>query len=124
MADGTGGFKELAAWQQGMALVRQIYAATKAWPRDEQFGLTAQVRRAAVSVPSNIAEGHARTGPREFLHHTSIAFGSLAEVETQLLIAADLGYLNPDTTQALLNGLVAARRPLSGLLRSLRSKST
>ena len=107
-----------------MELVTQVYAATRSWPNEERFGLTSQVRRAAVSVPSNVAEGHARTGPREFYHHVSIAFGSLAEVETQLTIANRLGYLNEERTQQLLECLIEARRPLSGLLQSLRSPKT
>jgi four helix bundle protein len=116
----ASGFKGLVAWQRAMELVECIYAATAGWPEAERFGLAAQVRRAAVSVPSNLAEGHARSGPREFLHFVSMAFGSLAEVETQVLIADRLGYLDTDTKQHLLDGIIAARRPLSGLLRSLR----
>lgn len=116
-----GGFKELGAWQRGMELVTRVYGATRTWPNDERYGLTSQIRKAAVSVPSNIAEGHARTGPREFLHHVSIAFGSLAEVETQILIANRLGYLDAEQTQQLLAHVVNARRPLSGLLHSLQS---
>ena len=120
----NGGFKDLAAWQRGMDLVAQVYAATRSWPNEERFGLTSQVRKAVVSVPSNVAEGHARSGPREFLHHVSIAFGSIAEVETQLLIAKRLGYLSEEQTQQLLECLIDARRPLSGLLQSLRSPKT
>jgi four helix bundle protein len=120
----NGGFKELAAWQRGMDLVAQVYAATRAWPDEERFGLTSQVRRAAVSVPSNVAEGHARSGPREFFHHVSIAFGSLAEVEAQVLIAKRLGYLNQEQAHPLLECLIEARRPLYGLLQTLRSPKT
>ena len=119
-ATATGGFKDLAAWQRGMDLVAHVYSATRSWPSDERFGLTSQIRRAAVSVPSNIAEGHARTGSREFLHHVSIAFGSLAEVETQLLIATRLRDLNAEQSQETLHRVIEARRPLSGLLHSLR----
>src|SRR5215203_1927716 len=104
-----------------MELVTQVYAATRSWPYEERFGLTSQVRRAAVSVPSNVAGGHARTGPREFFHHVSIAFGSLAEVETQVLIANRLGYLDAKHTQWLLSHVIDARRPLSGLLQSLHA---
>ena len=120
----VGGFKELAAWQRGMDLVAQIYASTRSWPNEERFGLTSQVKKAVVSVPSNVAEGHARTGPREFYHHVSIAFGSLAEVETQILIARRLDYLNEERTQQLLECLAEARRPLTGLLQALRSPKT
>ncbi len=117
---GRQGFRDLVAWQRAMALVTAVYEATRLWPREEQFGLTAQVRRAAVSIPSNIAEGHGRFGPREFLHHLSIAFGSLCEVETQLLIADRLAYGDPQTTQALTAQLTEVRRLLRGLIRSLR----
>lgn len=76
-----------------MALVRVVYEATRSFPLHETYGLTSQVRRAVVSVPSNIAEGAARDGPKEFSRFLSLARGSLSELETQLLIAADLGYL-------------------------------
>ncbi len=123
MADSSriGGFKDLGAWQRGMDLVTLIYSTTRQWPSEERFGSTSQVRRAAVSVPSNVAEGHGRTGPREFLHHVSIAFGSLAEVETHILIATRLGYLDEGQARQLLNCVIDARRPLSGLLQSLRT---
>jgi four helix bundle protein len=84
------GFQELIAWQKAMALVTAVYRATGNWPRDELYGFTSQVRRAAVSIPSNLAEGHGRTGPREFAHHVSVAYGSLCELETQVLIAEQL----------------------------------
>ena len=79
-----------------MALVRAIYEATKTFPPQELYGLTMQIRRSAVSVPSNIAEGAARSSGREFAHYLSIAKGSLSELETQLLIGKDLGYLKGD----------------------------
>jgi four helix bundle protein len=93
-----------------MALVRVVYLVTQSFPADEQFGLSSQLRRAAVSVPSNIAEGAARRSKREFAQFLSVARGSLAEVETQVLIARDLGYLVQD------EDILAA---VSGLLRSI-----
>ncbi len=122
---GSGqGYRDLIAWQKAMGLVRAIYEATRRWPRDEQFGLTAQVRRAAVSIPSNIAEGHGRSGPREFAHHLSVAYGSLCETETQLLIAGELAYNDQRTTDALLSQTADVRRLLRGLLRSVRSSAS
>ena len=89
-------YKELIVWQKGMDLVEQVYLATKAFPKEELYGLTNQLRRAAVSVPSNIAEGQARNSTSEFCNFLSIARGSLAEVETQLLLAIRFKYLSED----------------------------
>ncbi|HET8626374.1 MAG TPA: four helix bundle protein, partial [Thermomicrobiales bacterium] len=75
-----GGYRELIAWQKAMDLVEHVYVATGAWPSEERFGLVQQVRRAAVSVPANVAEGHGRTGSKEYLHHLSLAVGSLHEL--------------------------------------------
>jgi four helix bundle protein len=91
-------FRELVAWQRAMQLVTEVYRLTEQFPRKETYGLTSQIRRAAVSVASNIAEGQARHSHREFLRFLSIARGSIAEVQTQLLIAQNLSYV--DTTQA------------------------
>src|SRR5271170_2026601 len=111
-------YKDLIAWRKAMELVTDIYRATRAFPRDELYGLTNQLRRAAVSVPSNIAEGQARFSQKEFHHFLSIARGSLAEIETQLFLAKELGYLsvtkcaaliaNADELGRILNGLAAA----------------
>jgi four helix bundle protein len=122
-ATGKSGFQDLIAWQKAMALVTTIYRATRDWPREELYGLTSQVRRAAVSIPSNLAEGHGRTGPREFAHHVSIAYGSLCELETQVLIAEQLGYSNADTSKRLTAQMMEVRRLIRGLLRSLRGST-
>jgi four helix bundle protein len=87
---------ELDAWTVSRSLVKAVYLLTKAFPKEELFGLTSQMRRAAVSVPSNIAEGAARAGDREFAQFLNISRGSLSELETQLLIASDLGYIKSD----------------------------
>lgn len=89
--------RQLDVWQDSVALVEAIYRFTAAFPADERFGLTAQLRRAAVSIPSNIAEGAARRSRKEYLHHLSIARGSLSEVETQIVIASKLGLGLPNT---------------------------
>lgn len=88
-------YKDLIVWQKSRALVRLIYILTKKLPRDELFGLTNQIRRAVVSIPSNIAEGYSRGSNKEFIHFLRIAKGSAAEVETQLILCTDLGYLSP-----------------------------
>jgi len=87
--------QNLDAWQQGMRLVKMPYVATQAFPGEERYGLTAQMRRAAVSIPSNLAEGAARTTKKEFAQFISISKGSLSELETQILISSELGYLAP-----------------------------
>ena len=107
-----------------MALVTAVYQATKNWPRDEQYGLISQVRRAAVAIPSNIAEGHGRSGPREYAHHASIAYGSLCELETQILIDEQLQYADTNTTAELLTLTDEVRRLIRGLLRSLQSPAS
>src|SRR6266566_2089196 len=89
-------YLDLQVWQIAMQLVVDIYTISKVFPTDERFGLTAQIRRAAISVPSNIAEGRSRMGPAEFRRFVSIARGSVAEVETQLAVAEALAYVNAE----------------------------
>ncbi|MBK6424006.1 MAG: four helix bundle protein [Gemmatimonadetes bacterium] len=86
-------FERLEAWRACHALALQVYSATKTWPREERYGLTSQVRRAAVSAVSNIAEGAAKRGPREFGRYLDIALGSLAELACQLMLARDMGVM-------------------------------
>jgi four helix bundle protein len=85
-------YKDLKIWQRGMGLTKMIYRLSKTFPPDERYGLALQMRRAAVSIPSNIAEGQARRGTKEFVHFLALASGSLAELETQILLSLDLGY--------------------------------
>jgi four helix bundle protein len=96
-------YKDLIAWQKAMQFVAVIYRETRQFPKEERYGLTNQLRRAAVSVPSNIAEGQARFSQKEFKHFLSQARGSLVEIETQLLISQSLGYLPAKSTQVLMN---------------------
>ncbi len=100
-----------------MALVKSVYEATGTFPQEEIYGLTAQMRRAAVSIPSNLAEGAARTGRKEFAQFLSIAKGSLSELETQLLISAELGYLDPK--HSIFQLVEEVSRLLSGLHRNV-----
>ena len=103
-----------------MALVRSVYEATRGFPREETYGLAIQLRRAAVSIPSNVAEGAGRDGHREFLRFLSIARGSLSELETQLLIAADLGYLPVE--HSAFASLERVSRLLTGLHKKLAAR--
>ena len=112
-------YRDLVVWQKAMDLVTAIYRVTKNWPRDEAFGLTSQIRRAAVSVPSNIAEGRGRGSSNEFRSYLSVAYGSLIELETQVQIARNLEYLTPDAAADLLAAAGEVGRLLNGLRKSL-----
>lgn len=112
-------YRDLAVWNRAMQLARAVYRATDAFPDNERFGLTNQMRRAAVSVPSNIAEGHARSTTADFLRFVSITLGSLAELETQVFLAIDLGYVEPRTAETLLDDADAVGRMLRKLQLSL-----
>jgi len=117
------GYKDLIAWQKGMELVAAIYDATDGFPPQEQFGLVSQLRRAAISVPSNIAEGKAHYSNRDFVRFLRHARGSLAEIETQVLIAQQRRYLPATTTAELAQQLDELGRILSGLINSLSRES-
>ena len=112
-------YKDLVAWQKSMDLVTATYRVTAIFPKDELFGLTSQLRRAAVSIPSNIAEGQGRLSEKEFRYFLGQARGSLMEVETQLQIAENLGYLQKEQTAALLQSCAEVGRILNGLLASV-----
>ncbi len=103
-----------------MSLVTNVYNLIKTFPKEEIYGLSGQLRRAIVSVPSNIAEGQGRDSVKEFIHYLSISYGSLMEVETQLQIAANLGYLKQVEVDKLLEQTAEVGRLLNGLFRSLR----
>jgi four helix bundle protein len=111
--------KDLDIWQRGIELVVHIYEATKAFPKDEEYGLKSQMRRAAVSYPSNIAEGAARSSRREYVHFLGIARASLSELETQLFIAERLKYLKP---AGLLEEVEALRRKTLNFFKYMRSE--
>ena len=115
-------YQDLIAWKKSMALVTEVYLRTRGFPAAEVYGLTAQLRRAAVSIPSNIAEGHGRRSTGEFKQFLGNARGSLAEVETQVLIARDLCYLNLDQSEKLLHSAAEVGRIINGLLGSLNRK--
>ena len=115
-------YRDLLVWQKAMDWVAAVYADTGSWPSDERFGLTSQLRRAAVSVPSNIAEGCARRSTPEFLRFLSIARGSLAEAETQITLGDRLTYLDQERTRSLLPSADEISRMLAGLISKLEER--
>ena len=116
-------FKELRVWQDAMKLAVAVYHQTAAFPKHELYGLAQQMRRAAVSVPSNIAEGKGHYSDREFSHFLLHARGSLLELQTQTLLAQELQYLPEEQAQRLLETVNRVGRSLSGLINSLREKA-
>ena len=112
--------KDLDAWKKAIELVEAVYGLTKAFPKTEMYGLTNQLRRAAVSIPSNIAEGAARSSTKEFVQFLHIALGSVSEVETQLIIAQRLDYA--DDANSIEEQIEAVRRLILGLIRYLRRR--
>jgi four helix bundle protein len=114
-------FRDLAVWQKSMALTVRVYQYTDKFPRSETFGLTSQIRRAAVSIPSNIAEGKANGGQR-YRRHLKFALGSNAELQTQIELATQLNFLTDDVGRDLLEATAEIGRMLAGLLRALPKK--
>lgn len=112
--------KELNVWKESMKLVKDVYLSLKDFPSEEQYGLCSQMRRSAVSIPSNIAEGSGRDNNKENIRFCYIAQGSLSELETQLLISVDLEYIKPD--HALFKQVTTVQKLLSGYIRHLQSK--
>jgi four helix bundle protein len=114
-------YRDLIVWQKAMELVMLVYRSTKSLPKEEVYGLMSQMRRAAVSIPSNIAEGQGRNTKRDFRNFLSIAMGSLRELETQILIAKGLNYFTEATTTQLCNLTETVGRLIRGLAKSLIS---
>ena len=117
-------FKKLAVWQKAHEVALSLYKATAGFPADERYGLTSQMRRAAVSAGSNIAEGCGRDGAAELSRFLQIAMGSASELEYQLLLARDLGYLNEAEYGPLADGISEASRMLYSLIQKLRTKDS
>jgi four helix bundle protein len=117
-------YRDLIAWKKAFDLTLQIYRDTSGFPPEERFGIVAQLRRASVSISSNIAEGQGRKTPGEFLHHLHIALGSLAEVEMQILISDALGYFIANQTPKLLASTAEVGRLINGLIKFLRTRNT
>ena len=112
-------YRDLLVWQLGTKIALAIYRQTTSFPREELYGLTSQLRRAAVSIPSNIAEGQGRRSPREFVNFLSIAYGSVREVETQVEIARRLGYLASEDASRLVDQMDEVGRLINGLSQSI-----
>jgi four helix bundle protein len=121
MQNNINDFKDLEVWRKSMQLVKKVYHLTRQFPKSEQYGLTSQIRRSAVSIPSNIAEGHARIGIKEYQHFISIALGSSAELETQIILGQELEYPFADDSE-MLQSIQSIRMMLNKLYSSLSRK--
>ncbi len=113
-------YKDLVVWQKSMELVEKVYRMTQLLPEDERWGLVSQIRRAAVSIPSNIAEGYGRQATGEYHHHLSISRGSLLELETQVLLCEKLGYLQHEKTCLVLADIQSISKMLGSLINKLK----
>lgn len=124
MSPSIQSYRDLIVWQRGVELSLDLYRCTGDFPADERFGLVSQLRRAAVSVPSNIAEGYGRGSKQDYLRFLKVARGSLFELETQMTIACRLGYLREQLFDRLDELSKEVGRVLSGLIRSLESEAS
>jgi len=120
----NGSYRDLKVWRSSMKLVLKVYTSTKAFPKDELYGLVSQMRRASVSIPSNIAEGKGRLSDRDRTHFYLQARGSLLELETQTLIARELNYLSMAESEALVHETEEIGRMLNGLVQAIRPCTT
>jgi len=116
-------YRGLVAWQQAMNLADEVYRLTRTWPQEELYGMTSQARRASVSVASNIAEGQGRNSPGDFVRFLSIAYGSLCETETLLLLAIRIGLSDEKRIDPLLAASASVARLIKGLIRQLRARN-
>ncbi|MCL7753342.1 four helix bundle protein [Polaribacter sp. Z022] len=115
-------FRDLLVWQKSMSFVTEIYAESKSFPKEETFGLNSQIRRSAVSIPSNISEGYGREGVNDYLRFLNIAIASLFELQTQLEIAFNLKYIKKEDFDTLYESSREIERMLSSFIRSIKSK--
>jgi four helix bundle protein len=121
-SNGAQSYRDLLVWQKAMVLAKEIYKITASFPPEEKFGLISQMRRAAVSVPSNIAEGQARNTTGEFIVFISHAEGSLAELDTQLTLAVELDFSSSEKAKPCIDSVTELRRMLNGLRRALKNQ--
>ena len=117
-----GNFKELLVWKKSIEFVTEIYEITAAFPSEEKFGLVSQIRRSAVSIPSNIAEGNARRSSADYIQFLKIARGSGAEVETQIIISKNLGFIEEVKSEELTSKITEIMKMINGLINYLKTK--
>ena len=115
-------FKDLKVWQKSYQLSLEVYKITKGFPQEEKYSLTSQMRRSAVSIPSNIAEGYGRKTTLDYINYLYIAYGSYCELETQILLSGDLGYIKVEKLDELQDGIREIERMLKALIKSLEAK--
>lgn len=115
-------FKELNVWQKSYELCLKLYSVTAKFPKEEKYGLTSQIRRSAVSIPSNIAEGYGRKTTLDYIRMLYIAYGSVCELETQILLAGDLGFIERRATDPIKTDIGEIERMVKALIRSLENK--
>ena len=115
--------KELKVWQKGIELVKVIYSETDSFPKAELFGLTSQIRRSAVSIPSNIAEGAGRNSDKEFIHFLYITLGSASELETQIIISKELNFLETDKAEIIQEMIFEIIKMTSSLIKSIKTRT-
>ena len=115
-------FKELKVWQKSYQLCLDVYKVTKGFPKEEKYGLTSQIRRASVSIPSNIAEGYGRKTTPDYVRSLYVAYGSICELETQIMLCGDLTYIEEENLRGIQNDIREVERMLKALIRSLENK--
>ena len=119
----SGSYQDLAVWQKAMVFAKDVYIITKCYPNSELYGLTSQIRRGAVSIPGNIAEGWGRKSKGDFIRFLAVARGSAAELETEILLSSEIGILSKDQSEPVLQNLTEIRKMLNALIKSLKAKS-
>jgi len=115
-------YRDLIVWQKAMILAKETYRITRPFPRDEIYGLTSQIRRAAVSIPSNIAEGWGRKSRRDFIRFLTIARGSATELESEILLSSEIGYLSKEIAESFIKDTIEIGKMLNSLIKSLQAK--
>jgi len=115
-------YRDLDVWKKSIRLIKHVFILTEKFPKQQQYGLSKQVQSSAVSIAANIAEGRSRQTTKEFLYHLNVSYGSLAETETHLIIANELGFISSETLEQLLNDTNEIGRMLNGLVRALENR--